>query len=58
MARDRGPIQIEWAAPLRNRWFADSPLEGGGFELPVPRAMQAWLKTKIAGFGCMPPSII
>ena len=21
----------------RNRWFADSPLEGSGFELPVPR---------------------
>jgi transposase-like protein len=21
----------------RNRWFVDSPLEGGGFELPVPR---------------------
>src|ERR1700757_4479397 len=33
-------------------------LEGGGFELPVPRAMQARLKAKIAGFGCMPPSII
>jgi hypothetical protein len=29
MARDRGPTQIEWAAPLRNRWFADSPLEVG-----------------------------
>ena len=25
------------APPLRNRWFADSPLEGTGFELPVPR---------------------
>jgi len=36
----------------------DSPLEGGGFELPVPRTMQARLKAKIAGFGCMPPSII
>jgi len=24
-------------APLRNRKFADSPLEGNGFELPVPR---------------------
>src|SRR6201993_4544545 len=33
-------------------------LEGGGFELPVPRAMQARLKAKIAGCGCMPPSII
>ena len=36
----------------------DSPLEGGGFELPVPRAMQMRLKAKIAGFSCMPPSII
>jgi hypothetical protein len=25
------------APPGRNRWFADSPLEGDGFELPVPR---------------------
>jgi hypothetical protein len=33
-------------------------LEGDGFELPVPRAMQARLKAKIAGFGCMPSSII
>jgi len=24
-----------WNAALRNRWFADSLLEGGGFELPV-----------------------
>ena len=23
-------------APTRNRWFANSLLEGGGFELPVP----------------------
>jgi dihydroorotase len=30
------PLRIEWAAPLRNRWFADSPLEGSGFELLVP----------------------
>jgi hypothetical protein len=28
---------------------------GDGFELPVPRVMQARLKAKIiAGFGCMP----
>src|SRR3984893_4854390 len=26
---------------LRNRWFADSSLEGGGFELPVPRGRPA-----------------
>jgi hypothetical protein len=26
-----------WVPPLRNRKFADSPLEGGGFELSVPR---------------------
>jgi hypothetical protein len=31
----------------------DCLLEGDGFELPVPRAMQAWLEAKIAGFGCM-----
>jgi hypothetical protein len=34
----------------------DCLLEGDGFELPVPRAMQARLKAKIAGFGCMPSS--
>ena len=28
----------------------DSLLEGDGFELPVPRAMQTRLKAKIAGF--------
>src|SRR6516165_6096033 len=28
------------APPLRNRWFADSPLEGDGFELPVRRRGQ------------------
>src|SRR6516164_10408964 len=53
MASSRGAV-----APLRNRWFADSLLEGDGFELPVPRAMQARLEAKIAGFGCMSPSII
>src|SRR6516165_6258129 len=42
----------------RNRWFADTLLEGDGFELPVPRAMQARLEAKIAGFGCMSPPII
>src|SRR6516225_10620467 len=31
----------------------DSPLEGDGFELPVPRAMQARLEAKITGFGCV-----
>jgi hypothetical protein len=35
-----------------------SPLEGDGFELPVPRAMQARLKAKIAGFACMRSLII
>jgi hypothetical protein len=34
------------------------PLEGNGFELPVPRAMQERLKGIIAGFGCNPPSPI
>jgi len=32
--------------------FADSLLEGDGFELPVPRAMQARLNAKIAGSSC------
>ena len=46
------------SASERNRKFVDSPLEGDGFELPVPRVMQARLKAKIiAKFG-MPPSII
>jgi hypothetical protein len=35
----------------------DSPLEGNGFELPVPRAMQQALRAIIAGFGCKPPSL-
>jgi hypothetical protein len=34
----------------------DSPLEGDGFELPVPRAMQGRPKAIIAGFGCKPAS--
>ena len=33
--------------------LTDSPLEGDGFELPVPRAMQARLEAKIAGVGCV-----
>jgi len=32
-------------------------LEGTGFELPVPRAMQGRPKAIIDGFGCMPPSL-
>jgi len=56
----------ERAVALRNfgalieevRFARDSLLEGDGFELPVPRAMQARLKAKIVGFGCMPSSII
>ena len=35
----------------------DSPLEGSGFEPPVPRATQVQPKAIIAGFGCMPPSL-
>ena len=37
--------------------LCDSPLEGNGFELPVPRAMQGRPKAIIAGFGCKPPSL-
>ena len=33
------PAQPETAPPMRDRWFADSPLEGNGFELSVPRAI-------------------
>jgi hypothetical protein len=32
----RGCRTVDRAAP-RNRWFVDSPLDGNGFELPVPR---------------------
>ena len=35
----------------------DSLVEGDGFELPVPRAMQGRPKAIIAGFGCKPPSL-
>ena len=38
--------------PLRYRKFADSFVEGDGFELPVPRAMRARLNAKIAGSSC------
>jgi hypothetical protein len=37
--------------------FADSPLEGTGYELPVPRAMQRRPKAIIDGFRCMAPSL-
>jgi hypothetical protein len=33
------PLPADLAPPLRNRWFADSPLEGSGFELLVPRCV-------------------
>ena len=39
------------------RFAADSLLEGNGFELPVPRAMQGRPEAIIADFGCMPPSL-
>jgi len=32
----RGRLGANLAPPLRNRWFADSPLEGDGFEPKVP----------------------
>jgi len=31
--------------PLRDRWFADSLLEGDGFELSVPRVMGGRFRT-------------
>src|SRR5215831_15221925 len=36
------------------RWFVDSPLEGNGFELPVPRAVEGLSVAIIAGSGCKP----
>jgi hypothetical protein len=39
------------------RFARDSLVEGNGFELPVPRAMQGRPRAIIAGFGCKPPSL-
>ena len=39
------------------RFAPDSALEGNGFELPVPRAMQGRLRAIIAGFGSKPPPL-
>jgi hypothetical protein len=36
-----GSTRLRGSHPARNRKFADSPLEGNGFELPVPRQTQA-----------------
>jgi hypothetical protein len=33
-----GTLPADWAATLRNRWFADSAQEGDGFEPSVPRS--------------------
>jgi hypothetical protein len=40
-----------------NRFATDSALEGNGFELPVPRAMQERPKAMTVGFGCKPSSL-
>ena len=39
------------------KFAADSLLEGNGFELPVPRAMQGRPRAIIAGFGCKLPPV-
>ena len=40
-SRQRRPARCgDLAPPLRNRWFADSPLEGAGLELMVPQSIQ------------------
>jgi hypothetical protein len=45
------------APPLRDRWFADSPLEGDGFEPSVPRedcrrpVMRGQVRTRVAAGG-------
>ena len=44
-------------APVCRLPHTISPLEGTGFEPPVPRAMQGRPKAIIDGFGCMPPSL-
>src|SRR6516225_10328933 len=44
--RSRGP------AFAITEFATDSPLEGDGFELQVPRAMQARFNAKIAGSSC------
>jgi len=36
-ARATVPVAAAIPKSQRNRWFADSPLEGDGFELSVPR---------------------
>src|SRR6516164_3820849 len=41
--------------PARDRFAPDSPLEGTGFELPVPRAVQERPNATIAGFSRLPP---
>jgi hypothetical protein len=37
----RAASEADWSHAVQHRfvneWFADSPLEGTGFELPVPR---------------------
>jgi hypothetical protein len=42
----------------QGRDSTDSPLEGNKFELPVRERCKRSLRAKIAGFRCMPPSII
>ena len=46
--RDERPLM---RPPLRDRKFADSSLEGNGFELPVPRAIRLRFRDfALAGF--------
>jgi hypothetical protein len=40
-------------AAVRNRWFADSLLEGGGFEPSVPRAKEAEHRLGIRQSRCL-----
>ena len=42
-------FRFRWAQPLRNRWFADSPLEGDGFEPSVPRQLCVVPATNVPG---------
>jgi hypothetical protein len=45
------------SSALEVRFAVDSPLEGSGFELLVPRAMQKRPRAIIAGFGWKPSSL-
>src|ERR1700738_4313015 len=54
-----GPSRLVGAEPrpmLRDRWFADSPVEGDGFERSVPHKKQPFLAAPVRSRNsCRPP---